>query len=140
MNCEHVTKLEAENKRLKLLIDAYSKALGKLDNYLYTARFANDSADVIEIRKKCLEAGQSITRVVLETSPSKVTWVALTRRTEEPKLTYLRRQLDKAGIENRITGESFHAPILSVPEQCINSAWDVLDPIDKFEDDDPRFT
>ena len=68
------------------------------------------------------------------------TWVTLTRRTNDPKLAWLERRLTLAGIDSRRQGESFHAPILQVPEADEDLAWDILDPVDGVADDDPRFT
>lgn len=66
-------------------------------------------------------------------------WVTFTRRTEDPKLGWLERQLDDAGIAHRRNGESFHAPILEVPEEQLDAAWQILDPVDYLPDDDPRW-
>ena len=68
-----------------------------------------------------------------------MTLVPFTRRTNFPKLAWLINELNKAGIANEITGESAHAPILSVDESRIDEAWDILDPVDDVEDDDPRY-
>jgi hypothetical protein len=43
-------------------------------------------------------------------------WVILCKRTNEPKLSWIESQLDDLGIPNRRDGESFHAPILTVPK------------------------
>lgn len=45
-----------------------------------------------------------------------------------------------AGIDSRRNGESFHAPILEVPEASLDLAWEILDPVDDVADDDPMFT
>lgn len=66
-------------------------------------------------------------------------WQQFTKRTNQPKLGWLRKQLNAAGIPNRIVGESFHAPILQVPADHLEAAWDILDPVDDIEDDDPQF-
>jgi len=79
------------------------------------------------------------------------TWGTLCRRTEDPKLAYIENWLDSVGIPNRRNGESFHAPILEVPEQHLNKAWELLDDLieqddgtvirfDDIDDDDPMFT
>jgi hypothetical protein len=67
-------------------------------------------------------------------------WVQFTKRTEDPKLAWLERQLTAAGIEHRRHGRSFHAPILQVREDQLDAAWEILDPVDDIEDDDPRWT
>lgn len=67
-------------------------------------------------------------------------WVTFTRRTDEPKLTWLERQLDSAGIRNRRNGASAHAPILQVQEEDLVDAWAILSPVDDIADDDPQFS
>jgi hypothetical protein len=62
-------------------------------------------------------------------------WVTLTRRTNDPKLAWLQKQLAKRGVESRRNGESFHAPILQVRKFCFEDAWKVLDPVDDLPDD-----
>jgi len=66
-------------------------------------------------------------------------WAMFTKRTNPPKLTWLRRHLDMAGIPNRLSGESFHAPILQVPEEDLDAAWKILTPVDDIPDDDEQF-
>lgn len=66
-------------------------------------------------------------------------WTMFTRRTEDPKLSWLERQLDKAEIPHRRNGESFHAPILEVPFNKLEAAWRILEPVDDVPDDDPRW-
>lgn len=68
-------------------------------------------------------------------------YVAFTRRTEDPKLSWLQRRLDESGIESRINGSSFHAPILEVDEGRIDDAWRILTPeIDDMPDDHEMFS
>lgn len=67
-------------------------------------------------------------------------WKMLTKRTDDPKLSWIERQLDRAGIAHRRNGNSFHAPIMEVEEARFPFALRMLDPIDDVEDDDPRFT
>jgi hypothetical protein len=62
-----------------------------------------------------------------------------TKRTNKPKLNWLICQLDKAGIDNRLNGESFHAPILDVDESRFDDAMDILGPVDDVADDDEQF-
>ena len=72
-------------------------------------------------------------------------WVTFTRRTEDPKLSHLEGLLDRLQIEHRRNGNSLHAPILQVPEERLEEAWDLLSmdydgiPYDDIEDDDPMF-
>jgi hypothetical protein len=66
-------------------------------------------------------------------------WVMFTKRTEDPKLSWLECELDKKGISSRRHGESFHAPILQVQAKDLDRAWKVLDPVDNIRDDAPRF-
>ena len=57
-------------------------------------------------------------------------WVPLTRRTNNPKLSWLEGRLDEAGIAHRRNGRTWHAPSLEVGEGDIDRAWDILDPVD----------
>lgn len=66
-------------------------------------------------------------------------WTVFTRRTDDPKLTWLELQLTEAGIPHRRNGESWHAPILEVPADQLDAAWAILDPVDDIPDDDPMF-
>ena len=67
-------------------------------------------------------------------------WVTFTRRTDGPKLRWLRCQLNRAGIRNRLNGWTFHAPILQVPEEDLERAWEFLPPmIDEAADDHMAF-
>lgn len=66
-------------------------------------------------------------------------WVTFTKRTEDPKLAWLERQLDAAGIPHRREGESFHAPILQVPKEHEAAAWKILSPVDDIPDNARRF-
>jgi hypothetical protein len=66
-------------------------------------------------------------------------WETFTRRTDDPKLAWLERQLTAAGIEHKREGKSFHAPILKVRTHELNAAWDILEPVDDVPDDDPRW-
>jgi hypothetical protein len=53
-------------------------------------------------------------------------WVMFTKRTEDPKLAYLEAMLDRQAIPHRRNGESWHAPILEVPENRLDEAWALL--------------
>lgn len=66
-------------------------------------------------------------------------WVKLTKRTDGMKLQWLRNQLNAAGIDNRMEGESWHAPILEVRENDLDRAWAILGPVDDVDDDDVQF-
>ena len=67
-------------------------------------------------------------------------WVTFTRRTDGLKQRWLRRQLDRAGIQHRLNGWSFHGPILQVPEKDLERAWEFLPPmIDEAADDHMAF-
>lgn len=67
-------------------------------------------------------------------------WTMFTKRTDDPKLAWLERKLDAAGILHRRHGQSFHAPILQVHEEDEQDAWSILDPVDEIDDDAPMFT
>ena len=59
-----------------------------------------------------------------------------TKRTDEPKLSWLVAELNRRGIRNRINGKSWHAPILEVPSRQLEAAWECLPlPIDEIPDD-----
>lgn len=66
-------------------------------------------------------------------------YTTFTRRTNDPKLSWLERRLSSAGIAHRRNGESFHAPILQVDESKLDAAWAILTPVDDVPDDDRRF-
>jgi hypothetical protein len=74
-------------------------------------------------------------------------WKTFCKRTEDPKLATIERLLRERGIPSRRNGESFHAPILEVPEGHLEAAWALMDEdvygdgvrFDDIEDDDPVF-
>lgn len=74
------------------------------------------------------------------------TWAMFTKRTDDPKLAWLERALDGLGIPHRRNGESFHAPILEVPEFDLDKAYAILGvrvgryTIDDIRDDHPRWS
>jgi hypothetical protein len=86
----------------------------------------------------------------MPTMTTETDWVTFCRRTEDPKLAYIERWLNSEGIPNRRNGESWHAPILEVPERYLDKAHELLDdPVevdgtiirfDDVDDDDPMFT
>lgn len=53
-------------------------------------------------------------------------WEVFCKRTGDPKLQYIEGMLDERGIPHRRNGESWHAPILEVPEQHLDVAWRML--------------
>jgi hypothetical protein len=68
-------------------------------------------------------------------------WATFTRRTDDPKLTWIEKQLDAIHVPHRRNGESVHGPILQVPSVLFDKAWTVLtDEIDDLPDDDPMFS
>lgn len=75
----------------------------------------------------------------IDPEDSNLGWVTFTRRTEDPKLGWLERQLDQRGIPSRRKGHTWHAPILEVQECDLDRAWAILDPVDDIADDDPQF-
>ena len=66
-------------------------------------------------------------------------WEILCKRTNDPKLSWLERKLDEAGISHRRNGHSWHAPILEVLKTQIDQAWKILPPVDDIPDDDEMF-
>lgn len=68
-----------------------------------------------------------------------VRWERFTKRTEDPKLSWLERRLTEAGIPHRRNGASWHAPILEVAAERLDDAWEILTPVDDVDDDDPRW-
>ena len=74
-------------------------------------------------------------------------WVTFCKRTEDPKLAWIERELDKLGIPHRRHGSSFHAShVLQVPEDREVEAHSILMrrvgryTIDDIRDDHPRWT
>lgn len=78
-------------------------------------------------------------------------WVTVCKRTEDPKLRHFEGRLDESGIEHRRNGESWHAPVLQVPSEQAEKAWDMLNTVydmgdgihqryDDIPDDDPMFS
>lgn len=68
-----------------------------------------------------------------------MSWARLCKRTNYPKLGWLMEQLKDAGIEYRLNGYSFHAPILEVRDDQLDMALGIPMPIDDVPDDDPQF-
>lgn len=61
-------------------------------------------------------------------------WKTLTRRTDDPKLSWLEDRLKAHGIPSRRNGHSFHAPILEVPAEHTEAAWTILDAVVEMDD------
>ena len=74
-----------------------------------------------------------------------MTFVQFTKRTEDPKLAYIEKELTQRGIVHRRSGSSWHAPILEVDETRLADAELFLQEnvdgrnFDSIEDDDPLF-
>ncbi len=66
-------------------------------------------------------------------------WTRLTRRTNDPKLSWLQARLDESGVVNRRNGESIHAPILEVARGQLDKALFIVESVDDMNDDHPRF-
>lgn len=73
-------------------------------------------------------------------------WVTFTKRTADPKLAYLEHRLTKLSIPHQRMGESWHAPILAVPQEHLDRAWELLNEqydeevrLDDMPDDDEVF-
>ncbi len=75
----------------------------------------------------------------LDHAPS-VEWVTLTRRTEDPKLSWIEQYLTVLCIPHRRHGSSLHAPILQVEAAHYNEAWAIVEIWDDYADDNPIFT
>lgn len=66
-----------------------------------------------------------------------IEWTTFTRRTEDPKLSFIESLLTAENIQHRRHGRSFHAPILQVHRTDIERAWEILTPeLDNIPDDD----
>jgi len=69
-----------------------------------------------------------------------IKWTQFTKRTDDPKLAWLERQLTSAGIPHQRNGSSWHAPILEVAANKLDAAWAILTPrLDNMRDDAKRF-
>lgn len=72
-------------------------------------------------------------------------WTMFTKRTNDPKLAWIERQLDIIGVPYRRNGESFHAPILEVSLFDLEKAETILSrrigryTVDDIRDDHPRW-
>jgi hypothetical protein len=104
--------------------------LGRLADYIGEERTA--------LVKNAIAIGKRTGRFT-PSQPDDPRWVMFTKRTNEPKLSWLERQLTAAGIPHRRNGQSFWAPILEVPCEYLAKADPILDPVDDIPDDDPRW-
>jgi hypothetical protein len=68
-----------------------------------------------------------------------IEYTGFTRRTEDPKLGWIERQLDELGIAHRRNGHTFHAPKMEVDKERFDEAWDILNEVDDISDDNPDF-
>lgn len=66
-------------------------------------------------------------------------WHLFTKRTDEPKLSWLLEQCHAKGLRVVQKGHSAHAPCTYVHRDDYDSAWDVLSPVDNIPDDDCQF-
>lgn len=67
-------------------------------------------------------------------------WTVLCRRTNDPKLKWLERELELRGIPYKRNGQSSHAPILEVGADYKEEAQQILDTrFDDIPDDHPLF-
>jgi len=74
-------------------------------------------------------------------------WTLFCKRTDDPKLSFIEKELRRRDIKSRRNGDSFHAPILEVPEEQLEDAWELFGEdvfgdgrrFDDIEDDDPIF-
>jgi hypothetical protein len=68
-----------------------------------------------------------------------IDWVTFTKRTNDPKLSWLEDKLDEAMIPHKRDGKSFHAPICKVPTCSYDKAMDILILVDDIPDNDKMF-
>ena len=66
-------------------------------------------------------------------------WEQFTKRTNNPKLSWVLSKCKSAGLRVLLDGKSFHAPISYVHRDDYKKAWDILGPIDNTPDDSPKF-
>jgi hypothetical protein len=65
-------------------------------------------------------------------------WVSFCRRTNDPKLAYIEHRLTEMKIPHRRNGESFHSPILEVPDDRHAEAYELLnEPFDEAKAGEP---
>jgi hypothetical protein len=66
--------------------------------------------------------------IAMELGMQECEWTPYLRRTNEPKFSCILAMLDREGIKYRLTGESFHAPIVEVAREHANTAGSFLLP------------
>ena len=66
-------------------------------------------------------------------------WEQFTKRTNNPKLSWVLSKCKAAGLRVLLDGKSFHAPISYVHRDDYSKAWEILGPIDNTPDDSPEF-
>lgn len=66
-------------------------------------------------------------------------WLQFTKRTEDPKLSWVLAKCEAAGLRTFIEGASWHAPVSYVHRDDYEAAWGILGPIDNIRDNAPRF-
>lgn len=69
---------------------------------------------------------------------SNIRWAMLTKKTNGPKLRWLEYRLEDEGIPWR--KEPGDTPILSVPFEKVEAAWEILEPVDEVPNEDSRWT
>lgn len=125
-------------------LDTFDEPADCFGDELYTRMLENDWIEDIDAYEY---EGDSTEIAVMAKNPEThndfmlqfFDWEVMTRRTEDPKLSWLERQLDTAGIHHRRDGESWHAPIMYIDSRKSEQAWAILDPVDDIPDDDPRW-
>lgn len=66
-------------------------------------------------------------------------WVRFTKRTNDPKLSWLLRKCQEKGLRVKVEGESRHAPISWVHRDDYYAAAGILAPVDSSPDDARKF-
>lgn len=66
-------------------------------------------------------------------------YVLFTKRTNDPKLSYVLKKCREKGLRVKKSGKSFHAPCSWVHVEDEEKAWEILSPIDDIDDNDPMF-
>jgi hypothetical protein len=55
-----------------------------------------------------------------------IDWITLTRKTKDPKLSFIEGQLTALEIPHRRHGSSWNGPVLQIPRERLVEAWDFL--------------
>lgn len=66
-------------------------------------------------------------------------WLRFTKRTDDPKLSWLEWTCRNRNLRVVRHGASWHAPITYVHRDDYDKAWKILSPVDDVRDDHPRF-